>query len=313
MKQFFRRLKLLYAVYNFFHKRLLIHNVPLLKKYGIAKKYYSPLSSRDFNLPKQEEPKIAISSAIADTTFFKETSAVNQQSILAFEQNGFLVIRNYLSQERVTLVNNTIADLLATKKIKFRYTNKIMFAIHVSPLLKSIGEDEKLLEFLSRLMDGEAVPFQSINFIMGSEQHTHSDSIHMTTYPLGGLLGAWIALDDITEQNGPLHYYPGSHRLPYYLNADYNNEGSALLLGKHSYREYEEMIKTRIADNGMQKQVFTAQKGDLLIWHANLFHGGEPHLDKSLTRRSMVLHYFNKGAICYHEITQRPALIRSSK
>lgn len=188
-----------------------------------------------------------------------------------------------------------------------------MFAIHHSTLLKSIGEDDKLIEFLGCLMNGEAVLFQSINFIMGGEQRTHSDSIHMTTYPPGGLLGAWIALDDITEDNGPLHYYPGSHRLPYYRNADYNNEGSALLLGKHSYTEYEEMIKNRIAEHGIHKQVFTAQKGDLLIGHANLFHGGEPHANRSLTRRSMVYHYFNKNAICYHEITQRPALIRSRK
>jgi phytanoyl-CoA hydroxylase len=186
-----------------------------------------------------------------------------------------------------------------------------MFAIHQSPLLKSIGEDKKLVNFLGKLMQGDATLFQSINFIMGSEQSTHSDSIHMTTWPLGGLLGVWIALDDVTENNGPLHYYPGSHQLPYYLNSDYDNEGSALLLGKHSYADYEEMIKNKITEKGIAKQIFTAQKGDLLVWHANLFHGGEPHTDKSLTRKSVVFHYFNKNAVCYHEITQRPALLKN--
>ena len=30
------------------------------------------------------------------------------------------------------------------------------------------------------------------------------------------MCGVWVALEDITEDNGPLHYYPGSHRLPDY-------------------------------------------------------------------------------------------------
>ncbi|GAC1370573.1 MAG: hypothetical protein NVSMB30_09360 [Hymenobacter sp.] len=38
-------------------------------------------------------------------------------------------------------------------------------------------------------------------------------------------------------------------------------------------------------------------------------HGGEPHLDKARTRQSMVFHYFSRAHICYHEITQRPALL----
>lgn len=126
------------------------------------------------------------------------------------------------------------------------------------------------------------------------------------------LLGVWIALEDITEENGPLHYYPGSHRLPYYLNADYQNEGNAWKLGSKSYSEYEEMVAKKIKENGIQKTKFLAKKGDLLIWHANLFHGGEPHQNKLHSRKSMVYHYFKAGSVCYHEITQRPALIKKS-
>ncbi len=184
-----------------------------------------------------------------------------------------------------------------------------MFAIHQSNLLKNIGEDRNLLELLSAIMGEEVKLFQSINFKMGSEQHTHSDSIHMTTFPLGGLLGVWIALEDIELDNGPLQYYPGSHKLPYYLNEDYDNEGNANLIGAKDYSAYEEMIEEKLQECAPQKKIFTAKAGDLLIWHANLFHGGEPHLNKAKTRKSMVLHYFATNRICYHEITQQPALI----
>ena len=52
------------------------------------------------------------------------------------------------------------------------------------------------------------------------------------------------------------------------------------------------------------------KKGDVLIWHANLMHGGNKHVDKSKTRKSMVFHYFSENVVSYHEFTQRPALIK---
>lgn len=298
-------------MYNFFHKKELEHNVPLYKKWGMNKRYYSPVSSRDFKALPQQEIKPDLERA-QKTLLFKKLDSGNQQSILDFDKNGYAILRNYLSMEQVDAINHEINQLLQSGTIDFKYKNKIMFAIHKSKLLREIGNDSELLDLLSCLIGGNAALFQSINFLQGSEQPTHSDSIHMTTYPLGGLLGVWLALEEMTPENGPLHYYPGSHKLPYYLNSDYDNEGTFFLTGDKEYPEYEEMMQKKIEENHLQKQVFLAGKGDLLIWHANLFHGGEPHTDKSRTRKSMVYHYFNEEAICYHEITQRPALIKKS-
>jgi ectoine hydroxylase-related dioxygenase (phytanoyl-CoA dioxygenase family) len=32
------------------------------------------------------------------------------------------------------------------------------------------------------------------------------------------MVGVWVALEDIDSSNGPLIYYPGSHRLPIFTN-----------------------------------------------------------------------------------------------
>ncbi|MFP7654524.1 hypothetical protein [Chryseobacterium proteolyticum] len=77
---------------------------------------------------------------------------------------------------------------------------------------------------------------------------------------------------------------------------------------KKSYKAYEEFLENKVQELGLKKEVFRAKKGDLLIWHANILHGGEPHLDKSRTRKSLVYHYFDENSVCYHEVTQRPAL-----
>lgn len=309
-----RRMKLSYAAYNFFHRKELQHNVAAYKKLGLNKKWYSPISSKDFRSLNHQQPvnTMAAIEKLPATKLFNTTNAAGQQSLQAFNETGFAILPQWLPAHKADAINTEVDRLLHEKKATLKYGKKIMFAFHQSPLISSIGTEPDLLELLAVLLDGEAVLFQSMNFMYGSELATHSDSFHMTTYPLGGLLGVWIALEDVTDENGPLHYYPGSHRLPYYMNADYDNEGSYYMTGAKSYAAYEEMMAAKIRELGLQKQVWRPKKGDMMIWHANLFHGGEPLLNKASTRKSMVLHYFKKGVVCYHEITQRPALLKNS-
>jgi ectoine hydroxylase-related dioxygenase (phytanoyl-CoA dioxygenase family) len=306
-----KRLKLTYAFYNFFQRRQLAHNVPLYRKIGLKKFYFSPVSSDDFvNRDSSLLNSETTNTPLTETDFYKEADTITKENILQFEENGYIIIKNYLSENQVDEINSLIDNGLKNQTLKFKNRNKIMFAIHQFPLLEKIGLDSKLMALLSSLMNGKAKLFQSINFINGSEQKTHSDSFHMTTFPLGGLVGVWVALEDIHMENGPLHYYRGSHKLPYYMNSDYNNQGNFLFIGDKGYGEYEKLIEKKIIEQNLTKEIFTAKKGDILIWHANLFHGAETHLDKSKTRKSMVFHYFNEKAICYHEITQRPSLFK---
>jgi phytanoyl-CoA hydroxylase len=305
-----RRLKLSYAVYNFFHKQQLLHNVEKYRKIGLKKKYYSSISSRDFeNVDPNLLKKDVHVPVVTETSFFKNSDADLQKHILEFDKTGYIVVPSYLSHEKADAANQEIDRLLTEKKVSLNSVNKIMFAFHHSKLLESIGNSAEIIEFLSSLAKGNIKLFQSINFLMGSQQKTHSDSIHMTTFPEGGLIAIWIALEDIDESNGALHYYPGSHTLPYYLNKDYNNEGTALFLGNSGYHQYEQMLQDKVKELQLEKKIFRAKKGDMLIWHANLLHGGESHPDRSKTRKSMVFHYYDVDCICYHEISQRPTLM----
>jgi len=311
MIELIKRLKLSYQVYNFFKKKDLQHNEKLYKKYGLNKKYYSSISSKDFENLDNKNIEPNIKQLIADPVFHT-FSKDSQESLRDFNKVGYAVIKDHFKEAQVDAVNKAIDELIETQQVKFRYGNKkIMFAIHKSEVVRRMSYDAPLKKVLNYLVDGEAVLFQSINFVHeGSEQKTHSDTLHMTTYPLGGLLGVWIALEDIAEDNGPVHYYPGSHQLPYFLNSAFDNEGTSFMLGQKKYKDYEAMIEDKLKDYSLEKKLFTAKKGDILIWHANLLHGGEAHLNKSKTRKSMVLHFFERDSICYHEVTQRPAIMK---
>jgi phytanoyl-CoA hydroxylase len=313
MKIDIKRLKLTFQIYNFFHKKYLIHNLPLYKKYGIQKKYFSPIRSKDFsgmyetsNIhdrldSKEELPK--------NPEFLKLETAL-QNELLSWSADGYVVLKKYFSPDYVDTVNREVERLLDAKTIKFENKNKIMFAIHHSKILLEVGAHSKMMNILELLLGKELAVFQSINFISGSEQAAHSDAISMTTFPKGNLIAIWVALEDIGEENGPLYYYPGSHRYPYIMNHDIGNESSSLLLGKKKYMVYANKIKEVLKANKAKKKYLLAKKGDVLIWHHNLIHGGEKIINPKLTRKSMVFHYYAKDAIAYHEITERPTLKR---
>ena len=232
-----------------------------------------------------------------------------QQQLLQWSSNGFLQLKQYFSHEQAEEINKAVDELINQKQLPVTHDNKVMFGYKHSSAIKNMMQDEGLKTLLSFILDKEVVPFQTLNFVKGSGQRAHSDSIHMTTYPLGYLIAAWIALEDIHPDSGPLFYYPGSHTLPYLLNDDFANYSSRFKLGNKQYSDYEDVTEEIIRQSGLQPEVFLPKKGDVLIWHANLIHGGMPVLNPALTRKSMVIHYYAKDVIKYHEITERPSLM----
>jgi len=158
------------------------------------------------------------------------------------------------------------------------------------------------------------IPFQTIPSYFGSEQLAHSDAIHMATFPLGFLAAAWIALEDITPDSGPLVYYPGSHKLPYVLSHDVGIDVREARTGLDVYHQrYAPAIAALVREHQLPAKYFTARKGDALIWHHNLLHGGSPVNNVNSTRKSLVCHYFADSALCYHDLTGSIADVDSNQ
>jgi ectoine hydroxylase len=312
-----RRTKWSYMAYNLFHRKLLDHNTGIYKKIGLNKKYYSPIGSQDLlKYPVKEKPWLDVNNSAGELPshpYFNLLDEKAKTGLLPWSEQGYAILEKFIPPSSVDDILEELDILVKQGKANWRYNNsKIMFAVWQSKRLRELASPPHLENILSMLLGKKVRLFQSINFYKGSQQAPHSDSIHMTTFPLGFMIAVWIALEDVTLASGPLSYYPGSHKMPYVLNKDIDNEGNKWLAGDKSYGVYENEIKQRIDNPQLEKRIFLAKKGDILIWHANLIHGGEPILQPELTRKSMVLHYFAEEVICYHELTQRPAFIRSA-
>lgn len=313
-KELLKPYKPFHWLYNLLHLKALRHNRMAYRQYQLRKPLFASISSKDFP-DKHSQAWLDVehsAEVVATQPSFASFDSHIQDQLKNWSDKGFLILPQFFSPAAIDAVNDAVSEIIQKGIVKPATDTRMLHCHKHHPAIKNMMLDARLKNLLSFILDKEVVPFQTLNFIKGSQQRAHSDSIHMTTYPLGYLIAAWIALEDIHEGSGPLFYYPGSHRLPFLLNDDFQNYSSRLRLGKKDYADYEDMIEEILQRHPFQKEVFLARKGDVLIWHANLIHGGMPVTNPALTRKSMVIHYFAKNVIKYHEITERPSLMEEA-
>jgi phytanoyl-CoA hydroxylase len=171
---------------------------------------------------------------------------------------------------------------------------------HFSAPVRRLMFAPAITEFLGLIFESKALASQTLGFLRGSAQDSHQDSAYVVyTLPLQ-FAASWVALEDVSIGAGELFYYPGSHRLPDFLYAGrYKSVAEARRMGSsreeaHSEaRRHVQSLDTLAGRYGLAKEVFAAKRGDALIWHSDLIHGGHP-VSREITRKSIVTHYCPK-------------------
>jgi len=166
-----------------------------------------------------------------------------------------------------------------------------------------------VLSVLRTLYRREPIPMQTLNFGRGTEQRAHSDAMHFDSVPHGFMCGVWVALEDVDEDNGPLEYYPGSHRLPPLTHLTLGLTGSEQA-GYEHYGAYEELVQTLVRELKLERRVLRIPRGRAIVWAANLLHGGSPIKDPKRSRHSQVTHYYFEGCLYYQPQRSDPFLGR---
>jgi ectoine hydroxylase-related dioxygenase (phytanoyl-CoA dioxygenase family) len=151
-----------------------------------------------------------------------------------------------------------------------------------------------VLRFLTQIYDRPPVVFQTMTMRKGSQENLHIDTGPLTLTEPMSMAASWVALEDVQPQSGEFQFVPGSHRLPELLHygTDKGHHGD--------YREYGTILETTLRmceERGLKTETFMAKKGDVLIWHADLMHGGAPIQDHTRTRKSLVAHFMPLGVM----------------
>ena len=157
-------------------------------------------------------------------------------------------------------------------------------------------------DILHTLFNKEQVVYSSLFFREGTSQYYHRDTPHFYTNPIDQYYGVWYSLEDIHVNAGPLKYCIESHKLEVPNGYDtynklYNNE-EATNVNNFNFKcllEYNKVIENLCKENNLlfidhTNYINKINKGDIIIWHPKLLHGGSDIIDSTLTRYSMVTH-----------------------
>lgn len=151
--------------------------------------------------------------------------------------------------------------------------------------------DPLLHRYASLILGDTAVATQSLYFEFGSQQDLHRDSTIVPTPEFGRLVAAWIALEDIAAESGPLAFVPGSQKFPFYeLRAGEYTFNPAV----HTAADADAAVRfyrDQLERSGLPVKQFLAKRGEVLMWHSALMHGGAPPANPQHTRKSLAVHY----------------------
>ena len=236
-----------------------------------------------------------------------------RKELSMFEKDGYVVIKESLG-------NNFIAPALSAiegfkqqnLELWERNTDINGFVRRVTNLHRHSKDIQALFskniaaKFCDYVFTELACIYTSLFFEAGSEQPIHRDTPYFHTKPVNRFVGFWIALEDVTLHNGPIQLVPGGHkseeidleeigRLHYANLSDINPNCMKL------WNTYQKLVKDKCDAEGLEALQIEMKKGDTLVWHPMLPHGGSPIANPRLTRKSIVFHITPENTPVYQQ------------
>ena len=186
------------------------------------------------------------------------------------------------------------------------YPRLVNLHLAYKPLLKLFTENPLALAVQDAFFNAPTALYTSLYYERGSAQSIHRDTPYFTTRPEYRYLGVWVALEDADESNVCLEVVRKGHLVP-----EFNREKIAL---EHFasldqvppasdvlWESYQSRLMEACLERGLSVEPIHVQKGDVVIWHPQLPHGGGQIKDLSKTRHSLVMHVTPKGTPVYHQ------------
>lgn len=235
-----------------------------------------------------------------------------------YHKEGYLIVRGLLSKDDIAelfelaedsrlnrLQPDKTADAGSTDPLKeeFAKATRIHMLSRVNVAAERGMLHPRILDVTEALIGPDVYALQSMLFLNPpgkGGQGWHQDSCYIKTHP-DTLIGAWIALEEVDEENGCLWVVPGSNHEPVYP-PDGIGGGNV-----HAVDAFEDLNSVQnvshIDDNVNTLSKVVAgypppipvilRPGDVLFFHSHLFHRSFPNRTSDRYRRSYVCHYCN--------------------
>ena len=222
-----------------------------------------------------------------------------------FQDNGFLVIENGADPDvQQRLIRETVdlcrgergpisgvmpADPNDTDDEVMRRYLCIHFPHKLSKLMEDVLALPAIVDVVTSVIGPNVKCMQSMLFIKASGkpgQAWHQDEFYIPTRDRS-LLGAWIAMDDATVENGCLWVIPGSHKHGVLWPQHLHNDRRFDCAGETINFPYTD-------DDAVPVEV---KKGSIVFFNGYLLHRSLPNYAKGGYRRALVNHYMSAESL----------------
>jgi phytanoyl-CoA hydroxylase len=251
--------------------------------------------------------------------------------ISSLHELGYVVLKKQFSSEQADAVIDCYHQFLADrgeererfKKSNGRMMRLVNFHAVSEPLQQVFAGAEDVKSLTRTFFAGkETAIYTSLFFQEGTQQDIHRDSPLFCTFPENQFLGCWFALEETDNTNGALRVMPKGHMLSsdeyharFSILSDFRKDDPkrGIAFAESSlWAGYQAYVQRKCAERGITEQIIEVEKGDVIVWHPMLPHGGSPILDKSRSRYSVVFHVLPVREVVYgndlffapHEFTQ---------
>lgn len=221
-----------------------------------------------------------------------------QPEVEFYRTNGFLLIRGIFSEEECTTLRDYFTAMV--ERGGDGWAEGGVDVSHPDPLKRyprllqphrgdavamKYMVDERIRKYLTAFYDREPLAVQTMVYFKppgAKGQALHQDQRYLVAEP-GTCMAAWLALEDIDEENGCLSVVPGSHDLP-------------MLCPGHADMEKSFTDHLVPIPNGLEPVPVPMKTGDMLFFNGSLIHGSGPNTSKDRFRRIIVGHYIEGAA-----------------
>jgi ectoine hydroxylase-related dioxygenase (phytanoyl-CoA dioxygenase family) len=159
------------------------------------------------------------------------------------------------------------------------------------PELLEIMSDERLVSIIRRLMKGKPVGLQTQYFFC--RPGTRGFSSHQDNYyvraPVDQFVSAWLALEDVSPENGALIVLPGSQEEPV---LDVRDLPQPSTFGQDPNHNRQECI----VEKHYPRVDVAVRQGGVVFLHSHLVHSSNDNITISRFRRVLLMTYLADGA-----------------
>jgi phytanoyl-CoA hydroxylase len=234
---------------------------------------------------------------------------LSDEQVKFFVDQGYLIVPNLMTQDELEELKRDTSDLARGKypcetlkplpaDMSDAEVLKNILCIHqphyISPVMLKYVKHPKICGILSQITaahlpfwDGSVKCMQSMLFVTPpgfQGQAWHQDEVYIPTRDRS-LIGAWIAIDDATIENGCLWVIPGSHRNGYlYEMKPHNNPD-----------EFDFAPEAQGFDESKEVPV-EVKAGSLVFFNGYLLHRSRKNRS-NMYRRVLVSHYMNAWSL----------------